>query len=270
MPLGLERRLEIERLLRPGVGLAAGLALVVETAEHVDVLHVPERVDPALGLGHPPLRHVDVRQHLSRERPGEGIGPRLRGDAGEGRVHRTRVGEVVAKTAEPDERGGAANRAGLGERLLRPGLGLGGKRILSDGWRGGCGEEGRKEEAGNHGSGRHNPKTTGVRFPDRPGQGEDVHPPRSRLTQGGAGRPDGGPGGEHVVHQHHRTGGHRPARGECAVHVLGALRLGEAHLPPGSTDAEQGGLLLETGLPGEGAGEQTRLVVAPPEQAPAV
>jgi hypothetical protein len=94
--LGLERRLEVERLLRPGVGLAASLALVVEAAEHVDVLHVPERAEPALGLGHPALRHVDVRQHLTRERPGEGSRPRVGGDAGEGRVHRTRVGEVVA------------------------------------------------------------------------------------------------------------------------------------------------------------------------------
>jgi len=151
MTLRRKSGVEVQRGFRPGVRVAATLALVVEATEDVGVLHVAERMQAPLGRVDPALRHVDVGQHLASESAGEGIGASIGGDAAEGGVHRAGVGEIIAQAPEPDQGRGSPEGAGLSQRVSGAELGLRGKWIVDGRRRRGCGDEGREEEAGDHG-----------------------------------------------------------------------------------------------------------------------
>ena len=142
-PLAGVGGLQVQLLFGSKVGGAPGLALVVEGAEHVELVDVAERSEQLGGLGEP----APGAFHVRVERAGGGVDERIGGapveDVAVGLGKEVQVLHLVAQGVQPHQIRGGAGRVEQGQRVLRVALrGLGGRVA-----RGRCeGEQGRETQ----------------------------------------------------------------------------------------------------------------------------
>src|SRR5262249_47277842 len=119
VPLGGIGGFEVQTALGSKVGSAAPLAFVVETAEQVIRVDVPQRLHQLRGLDEPAAGALDVRQEGPRQVSGVNVGARsgkdLEVDVGE----QLKVADFVAQRVQANEMGRCTRRGSIVQRLSR-------------------------------------------------------------------------------------------------------------------------------------------------------